>query len=753
MFKFYVESVFLLLFGFSNQPFSFAQQNSKPTQNDKADSPEDYFTEPYAGIILRQPPKESGAKIPNGNLESNIRDLYGVENISILSIAEKDPRLLGWRKITFIKKSLNKKDEVVRPAFIHESNLVNYIKKYQSLSSVLPLNSVPTFFKATFKDEKGKIKNLILPLSADFEIIDEGHVKFNQNVTDIYNLQVPRNTILEVNENDRKNLKYYDAFKLRKKNASLGENNKKLKIDNGYYLKDENGELLAVGGDDLEIVDRKKDNHKNENVFFKIHHRNVNGKYVSDNIVHQSSFSEINSLTKNTDTAIAEPKPVYPNSNKFYFSPELDSLIGENEKSTAQYRFQKNTVFEEIEAPKGANSKFRYFKLNKDRFSENTFKIPKEDVENWLHSAPAQAENSSPQDSEFGAIEGTIIHKNTKTKIVAQNPNVPKHTAPTIEDNKTNYINYQECRDSRYSMLKAAANARDSLFKKFKIGEVGAQDETSKQNLQACIQAALIDSRKEGIFKYKKQYRICEDETGEPEKSGIPPCASQELNELLSSSFMSAYKCLGLSPQAWFPVINHESRFEPNMSSQSGACGPGQITGTLISDINKTSYDKVIGDLDLSDACSSLFNIIKTNPMHPTNLCSRVAFPNGPLKNFLYAAIFSYQNLESAKSLVNNCSNISEKIKEDAAQVIARWMYNGGIGGVSSVVKSLCNSKASTFDNLNTLKSKIKNLISSQYGGKKATQQRRSEVANYVYKIEDDLKDTEQAGGGLKCSR
>lgn len=61
-------------------------------------------------------------------------------------------------------------------------------------------------------------------------------------------------------------------------------------------------------------------------------------------------------------------------------------------------------------------------------------------------------------------------------------------------------------------------------------------------------------------------------------KDPVPrACASKNLATGLAKSYLSAAKCLGLDPKEFFPVLNHESHFQPNAVSPSYALGVGQI--------------------------------------------------------------------------------------------------------------------------------------------------------------------------------
>jgi len=54
-------------------------------------------------------------------------------------------------------------------------------------------------------------------------------------------------------------------------------------------------------------------------------------------------------------------------------------------------------------------------------------------------------------------------------------------------------------------------------------------------------------------------------------------CASKELSTHLADRFVDMSKCLGIDPKEIFPIINHESHFQPKTISPTFALGVGQI--------------------------------------------------------------------------------------------------------------------------------------------------------------------------------
>ncbi|WP_164848259.1 transglycosylase SLT domain-containing protein [Halobacteriovorax sp. HLS] len=66
-------------------------------------------------------------------------------------------------------------------------------------------------------------------------------------------------------------------------------------------------------------------------------------------------------------------------------------------------------------------------------------------------------------------------------------------------------------------------------------------------------------------------------------------CASKKLSTYLSDRFVDMSRCLGIDPKELFPIINHESHFQPNTVSPSFAIGVGQIVSANYVDF----YDKL----------------------------------------------------------------------------------------------------------------------------------------------------------------
>lgn len=57
-------------------------------------------------------------------------------------------------------------------------------------------------------------------------------------------------------------------------------------------------------------------------------------------------------------------------------------------------------------------------------------------------------------------------------------------------------------------------------------------------------------------------------------------CASKKLSTYLADRFVDMSRCLGVDPKELFPIINHESHFQPNTVSPGFAIGVGQIVTT-----------------------------------------------------------------------------------------------------------------------------------------------------------------------------
>lgn len=84
-------------------------------------------------------------------------------------------------------------------------------------------------------------------------------------------------------------------------------------------------------------------------------------------------------------------------------------------------------------------------------------------------------------------------------------------------------------------------------------------------------------------------------------------CASRELSTHLADRFVDMTKCLGIDPKELFPIINHESHFQPKTISPTFALGVGQIVSVNYMDF----YNKLNQAKSMIKSNSSVLNYAK----------------------------------------------------------------------------------------------------------------------------------------------
>lgn len=152
------------------------------------------------------------------------------------------------------------------------------------------------------------------------------------------------------------------------------------------------------------------------------------------------------------------------------------------------------------------------------------------------------------------------------------------------------------------------------------------------------------------------------------------PCVTKELHETMVKVFLTTTECTGIDKGAFFSILNHESRFQPNVGNSNGVYGVGQLTSIAASEVNRVylerkkmkdfqylreeysnkhgvsvdssenACNRMLGtlkkpfDIDTPDECAAKRKkkIACDKRLSP---CERAAFPRNPLRNLLYASL------------------------------------------------------------------------------------------------------------------
>ena len=186
-------------------------------------------------------------------------------------------------------------------------------------------------------------------------------------------------------------------------------------------------------------------------------------------------------------------------------------------------------------------------------------------------------------------------------------------------------------------------------------------------------------------------------------------CISKNYTNITAKSFNLAADCFGslngnseVSKRqlalSVFSLMAQESGMHLNVSSPTGAGGPGQLTAPAIAEVNKNL--KGLKN-QLSQAsnpmCKQVLVSALEQQMDSKKTCDRIGIAKeNPLKNIAYS--FAYQNL-IAKSLTaayldsktykNLTSSLSEEESARLKFSLAGWGHNTGPGGLQSALRGL----------------------------------------------------------------
>lgn len=221
--------------------------------------------------------------------------------------------------------------------------------------------------------------------------------------------------------------------------------------------------------------------------------------------------------------------------------------------------------------------------------------------------------------------------------------------------------------------------------------------------------------------------------TWELESPGPRACASESLSVRITKEFERAMNCLDIDPKEIYPMIHHESRFQPGAISPTGALGMGQLLLDTYSgwrdDLNEAKrlvtenhsrYQRMqdLEDISSYDAyerdrfenrqvaflSSELDHIFKGErpecqeinqladeafpPAGKSDMESeslRVCPPQNPFRDFVVAGLNYRMNKKYAGFLLrSHAPNLDPLKVEEWSKILAQWMHNGGTNGISS---------------------------------------------------------------------
>ncbi|RME16446.1 MAG: hypothetical protein D6797_04495 [Bdellovibrio sp.] len=362
-------------------------------------------------------------------------------------------------------------------------------------------------------------------------------------------------------------------------------------------------------------------------------------------------------------------------------------------------------------------------------------------------------------------------------------------------------INYEKC-SPRNNYLedflsikppKPSCNKDSFFYTTSKILDQSFQPSSDPGELSLCIFKSLSAATKVSTYRKKHQklskYRICvrrghcgtasqknhllngsgqncslyPDFKRNPSKNFIyvrRPCLSPKYHQFITASYQKAMQCLGMSsPKDWLPLFHHEGNFHINITSFSGATGPGQLTRPAIDQVNAMRSNPTWNDpeLDLNayahkKACRGIESVLEEG-LSPRPYCARFKIPQNPLLNFMYAGIFlKYLQKQMHLFLKEYKNNFNPKDLPQIEKMLTTWAYNAGAVTVKSVLRRLFKNKSQFFTKNELSKDKsIKNkpltpwrvyktMRDYMHKNLNAGSKRREEVACYLFRTSVDLK-------------
>lgn len=269
-----------------------------------------------------------------------------------------------------------------------------------------------------------------------------------------------------------------------------------------------------------------------------------------------------------------------------------------------------------------------------------------------------------------------------------------------------------------------------------------------------CVLASMLRAAPKGNGDYRYA-RCTADRKGLDRKAFQRPCLNEKYHFAAYSGFMNSMHCLGLAPVELFPLINHESRFQLNIESGTGALGVGQLTGIAIDEVNTR---RTLEPLATLDQCARVKSALE-RPLASENSCQRLLPPLNPARSFLYAGVTYQYGKARATDLVNRLllfERLPERWKKIVAIDLARWMYNGGLEGITTVLMAFAKEHPEGLSDYSQFRQGFQNYLAQNYGRSldsynPTPPKRRTEVAQYLNGIGNDLYAIEDSRPGLKC--
>lgn len=288
----------------------------------------------------------------------------------------------------------------------------------------------------------------------------------------------------------------------------------------------------------------------------------------------------------------------------------------------------------------------------------------------------------------------------------------------------------------------------------------GKQTEIIKPS---CIQRALETSSSGGGL-----YKRCDAGDTYARKTVVRACTSENYVELVSKSFNAVANCLGdfvsgskttksEASLMLFSLLSLESGLNTNAVSPTGAAGPGQMTSSAITAVNKF-LPNVRDFLSQSEnpQCSEVLAKVIDTPMNSSRSrsCDRISLhKENPLKNLIYT--FALQSL--TRKFVNEeferrtyanllDSNLSSLEKERLLSSLAAWSHNTGVAGMIIPLRVLLSKyvrsgqKISTASDVTKFLKELSPVMKNHPHGDNSSSGRRRETSKFFSNVNNRMK-------------
>ncbi|EQC46002.1 transglycosylase SLT domain-containing protein [Bacteriovorax sp. Seq25_V] len=357
----------------------------------------------------------------------------------------------------------------------------------------------------------------------------------------------------------------------------------------------------------------------------------------------------------------------------------------------------------------------------------------------------------------FNDTAGNIMSNNSfNTAVEYDEVDCQLNNSNEVDDTYADDEDYESCRDKTIKTNKGPLKPNDYLSNilDFKTG-VGDVDSALIDTYTECISKSMLSGTANNAApscKKDSHGNVIPQKIRERVKNSKGQfysrladkrpraCANRKTSEYLAKSFLSAASCLGVDPKEFFPIINHESHFQPTAVSPTFATGIGQIIPKTYNDFYQAfresksyidrnhSLARKIQRLNESVAYENyekndrpvrrltaymlahLQDKVKSNDPNCAGLKRmyndpykgkthadvvkqeniRLCAPSNPSEDFFISMIMYQQNKKYSTYMLNEINKVSKKkMSKDKvrefSKILSRWMYNGGEKGIYTV--------------------------------------------------------------------